>query len=146
MQAILEEFGLQFDFPENWSLEASNAEGSLPQLTVSSPHTAFLQVSKHSRELTLEDIFDEVLAALRSEYGKIEADLCTEHWGEMQPEGYSVNFFCHGLTNTCWVFGFPSQDGNYLTICQAEDREFDRVSDVFRSMLSGIQKSAAGAA
>lgn len=136
MTATFNQLGLQFEYPESWSLEGADDSEALQQVAVSSPHTAFVQVSKHPRAVPLEQLFDEALAALRSDYEEMEAEPHDQTIVGMKIPGYCVNFFCHGLTNTCWLKAIATPQGSYLILCQAEDREFDRVHEVFEAMLT----------
>lgn len=141
MPAKFDQHGLRFDYPDNWSVEQGEGFDGEQQVVVSSPHTAFWQLSKHAAGTALEPLFDEVLSALRSEYQDIEVDPADEVIEEHLITGYSVNFFCLDLTNTCWVRGFETPESNYLLVCQAEDREFDQVQLVFRAMLSSVLRN-----
>jgi hypothetical protein len=138
MPATFDQFGLRFDYPDNWVVEQGEDIDGDQQVVVSSPHTAFWQLSKHPAGTELEPLFDEVLSALRSEYQEIEVDPADEVIDGHLIVGFSVNFFCLDLTSTCWVRGFETPEANYLLICQAEDREFDQVELVFRAMLSSV--------
>lgn len=141
MPATFDQFGLRFDYPDNWSVEQGDDFDGDQQVVVSSPHTAFWQLSKHPVGTELEPLFDEVLSALRSEYQEIEVDPVDEVIEGQLVTGFSVNFFCLDLTSTCWVLGFETPEANYLLICQAEDREFDQVELVFRAMLSSVLRN-----
>ncbi|MCG8449951.1 MAG: hypothetical protein MI725_10285 [Pirellulales bacterium] len=147
MPAVFEQFGLQFQYPDNWSAEheAGNAapSGNLPaehtgQVVVSSPQTAFWQLTQYPRQIDLEPLFDEALSALRAEYESIEVEPADDHVEGFELAGYEVNFFCLDLTITCWLRGFKTPHAAYLLLCQAEDREFAEVSPVFRAMLTSV--------
>lgn len=141
MPATFEQFGLRFDYPDNWVVEQGEDIDGDQQVVVSSPHTAFWQLSKHPAGTELEPLFDEVLSALRSEYQEIEVDPADEVIDGHLITGFSVNFFCLDLTSTCWVRGFEASEAKYLLVCQAEDREFDQVELVFRAMLSSVLRN-----
>lgn len=141
MPATFDQFGLRFDYPDNWSVDQGEDIVAEQQVVVSSPHTAFWQLSKHPAGTELEPLFDEVLSALRSEYQHIEVDPADEVIEGHLVTGFSVNFFCLDLTNTCWVRGFETPEANYLLVCQAEDREFEQVELVFRAMLSSVLRN-----
>jgi hypothetical protein len=141
MPATFDQHGLRFEYPDNWSVEQGEDFDAEQQVVVSSPHTAFWQLSKHPSGTELEPLFDEVLSALRSEYQDIEVDPADEVIEGHLVTGFSVNFFCLDLTNTCWVRGFETPEANYLLMCQAEDREFEHVELVFRAMLSSVLRN-----
>lgn len=143
MPASFDQFGIRFEYPDNWSVEQSSEDNSNVQVVVSSPYTAFWQLSRHPAEAELEPLFDEVLAALRSEYNEIEVEPEDELIEGQLVTGFTVNFFYLDLTNTCWLRGIETAEANYLLVCQAEDREFAQVELVFRAMLARVLRNLA---
>ncbi|MCA9231562.1 MAG: hypothetical protein KDA57_13005 [Planctomycetales bacterium] len=142
MPAILELSGLRIEYPENWSVELSDEGQEAGQVIISSPETAFWHLSQHPPDAELEPIFDEVLAALRDEYGDIEVEPASQgNLEDFDLEGYNVNFICLDLTNTCWLRVCRTPSASLLLICQAEDREFERVSAVFLAMLASVLRN-----
>ena len=105
---------------------------------VSSPETAFWQLIRHPAGADAERLFDEALAALRSEYGEIEAHVASDVVDGLTVSGYDVNFYCLDLTNTCRIRMLPSDSGTYLILLQAEDEELKRVDAVFKAMLTSL--------
>jgi hypothetical protein len=90
----------------------------------------------------LESLFDEALAALRSEYPAMETEPAGELLLENRPLlGFNVNFICLDLTNTCWLRGFTTEEATFLLFCQAEDREFAQVGLVFEAMLASLLRN-----
>ncbi len=141
MPATFDQLGLCFEYPDNWSVDQGEDVDANQQVVVSSPHTAFWQLSKHPAGTDLEPLFDEVLAALRSEYQEIEVELEDEVVEGYSITGFTVNFFYLDLTNTCWLRGIVTESANYLLVCQAEDREFAQVELVFRAMLASVLRN-----
>ena len=144
MPAVFQQLGIQFQYPDNWSVDHQegepSADGNIPtgQVTVSSPHTAFWQLTQYPGEVDLESLFDEALSALRSEYDHIEVEPNSDDIAGQTLSRYEVNFFYLDLTNTCWLWGFETPQDTYLLLCQAEDREFEQVAPVFRAMLASV--------
>ena len=72
--------------------------------------------------------------------GGIDSEAVQETVGSVDLVGFDVNFYCLDLTNTALIRagvlpgGGRSKPATYLIVCQAEDREFDQVSPVFRAM------------
>jgi hypothetical protein len=145
MPATFDHFGIRFEYPDNWAVERSDDTDPNQQVVVSSPHTAFWQLSKHPAGTELEPLFDEVLAALRGEYQEIEVEPDDEVIEGHDVGGFNVNFFYLDLTNTTWLRGIETRDANYLLVCQAEDREFDQVELVFRAMLASVLRNIGAA-
>ncbi len=147
MPSVFEQVGLRFEYPENWALDEAS-EDRIEQVVVSSPNTAFWQLTKYPHDgdsnVELESLFDEALAALRTEYQDME----TEPAGNLVVEGrqligFDVGFICLDLTNTCWLRGFQTDEATYLLLCQAEDVEFAQVSPVFQAMLASLLRHLA---
>jgi len=141
MPAVFSQSDLRFEYPENWSIDESDKESEGEQVVVSSPETAFWHLSKHSPDIELELLFDEALAALRTEYHDIEVEPASERLEDQEFEGFDVSFICLDLTNTCWLRACRTPSATLLLICQAEDREFARVSPVFQAMLASVLRN-----
>ena len=144
MPAIFDRLDIRFEYPENWkvdeeSLDSAAVEGE--QVIVSSPETAFWQLSKHSAGTDLEALFDEALSTLRSLYQEIEAEPTSAVVDDREIEGFDVNFYCLDFTNTCWLRGFQTADASYLLLCQAEDAEFQKTAPVFLAMLASMLRN-----
>ncbi|MDC0936189.1 hypothetical protein OAS39_07865 [Pirellulales bacterium] len=141
MPAVCDAFGIHFDYPENWELETfDDAEGG-GAVIVSSPETAFFQLSRHSAGTDAELLFDEALAALRSEYGAIEAHSAKDTVDGTMVTGYNVNFYCLDLTNTCRIRTITVDSATYMVLFQAEDEEFNRVNAVFEAIFTSLLRS-----
>jgi len=143
MPAVFSRSDLRFEYPENWSIDETEDESGGEQVMVLSPETAFWHLSKHSSDIELEPLFDEALAALRSEYRDIEVEPARERLEDHDLEGFDVNFICLDLTNTCRLRACRTPSATFLLICQAEDREFDRVVPVFQAMLASMLRNSA---
>jgi hypothetical protein len=144
MPAVFDQLGLRFEYPDNWSvdeesLDPATADGE--QVVVSSPETAFWQLSKHPPGVELEGLFDEALSALRSVYQELEVTPATDELEGRDIAGFDVSFYCLDFTNTSWLRGFQTPSATYLLVCQAEDRELDRVGPVFRAMLASVLRN-----
>ncbi|MCH2114160.1 MAG: hypothetical protein MK171_04530 [Pirellulales bacterium] len=168
MPGVFEDYGLRFQYPDNWSVEHAAAPrdahdllqvehrlakhtsepnqdscGQTMQVSVASPDTGFWQLSQYPAGVELEPLFDEALAALRREYESMEVEPCSDALEGFHLSGYNVQFFCMDLTSTCWLRGLAASEATYLLLCQAEDREFEGVGPVFRAMLASVLRNIA---
>ena len=144
MPAVFDQLGIRFEYPDNWSvdqeaLDPTTADGE--QVVVSSPETAFWQLSKHPAEAELESLFDEALSALRTVYQEMEVEPVQDTLEDRDIAGFDVNFYCLDFTNTTWLRGFKTPENTYILLCQAEDRELERVGPVFRAMLASVLRN-----
>jgi len=135
MTATFDRFGVRFDYPENWTVEQTDEGPGAQMVSVNSPETAFLQATIRAADEDLEPLFDEALSVLRKEYEEIEVEPANDQIDGVEIMGFSVHFFWLGLMNTCWLGGIKRPEATYLIMCQAEDREYDRVNLVFQAML-----------
>ena len=142
MPSVFEQSGLRFEYPDNWTIDQATAE-QVEQIVVSSPNTGFWHLTKYAVGTELEPLFDEALAALRTEYPDMETEPAANELEAQLLSGFDVNFICLDLTNTCWLRGFQTSGATYLLMCQAEDREFAQVSPVFQAMLASLLRNLA---
>lgn len=140
MPSICEAIGVSFEYPESWELEVVDSDEQGRQVVVSGPGTAFWQLSKHPPQVELESLFDEALAALRSEYHEIEAWPAASDVDSQQIAGYDVSFYCLDLTVTSRLRGWVTPEASFLLVCQAEDREMDAVAPVFHAMMVSLAR------
>lgn len=139
MPAVFEQAGIRFEYPENWSLDSDTiVPGRGGQVVVASPHTAFWHLTLYPPDMELEPLFDEALRALREEYKEIEVEPAHDFLEDREIESYDVNFIYLDLTNTCWLRGLHLPGATCVLLCQAEDREFERVAPVFQAMLASL--------
>lgn len=144
MPAVFDQLGIRFEYPDNWSVEQQTLDPSIAdgeQVVVSSPDTAFWQLSRHPLEAELEGLFDEALSALRGVYQEMEVVPASDTLEDRLIAGFDVSFYCLDFTNTSWLRGFKTSSATYLLICQAEDRELERAAPVFRAMLASLLRN-----
>ena len=56
-------------------------------------------------------------------------------------EGLDTNFSCLDFTNTTHVRTLETPDAVYLLVCQAEDRDWERIAPVFEAMTASFVAS-----
>jgi len=131
-------FGLAFDYPDSWSVDAADAADGMATVTVYSPEGAFWAVSAHQPGGAAADLSAAVVTQMREEYADLDAESATDSFSGRELPGYDLNFYCLDLTNTAAVRTLETPDAIYLFLCQAEDREWDRVSHVFAAMTASF--------
>jgi hypothetical protein len=138
MPARFDEFGIGFDFPENWTVDRS-ADGDRERtVTVFSPDTAFWSLTVYPGHVPLSELVDEALAAMQAEYPALEFDPVEDEIEEQTLIGYDINFFYLDLCNSAMIRSFQRNKTTYLLLCQAEDREMARAEPVFRAMTASL--------
>jgi len=144
MPAVFDQLGIRFEYPDNWSVDQESLDPMTvdgEQVVVSSPNTAFWQLSKHPAGAELEGLFDEALSALRTVYQEMEVEPVQSRLEGRDIPGFDVNFYCLDFTNTSWLRGFQTSEATYILLCQAEDRELPTVGPVFLAMLASVLRN-----
>ena len=136
-------FGLAFDYPDNWTVDAGDAAGGRPEVTVYSPGGAFWSVSLHTPAGGAEELAAAVVTQMREEYRDLDSEPAKASVSGHALSGYDLNFYCLDLTNTAAVRTLETPSGTYLLFCQAEDREWERVAHVFDAMTASFISSLA---
>jgi hypothetical protein len=131
-------YGLTFDYPENWSVDTDDAAGSRAAVTVYSPEGAFWSVSAHAVGSEPALLSAAVVQQMKQEYQDLDSEPARDSVAGHSLPGFDLNFYCLDLTNTAAVRTLATPDAIYLFFCQAEDRDWDRISPVFEAMTASF--------
>ena len=141
MTAIYDKLGVRFMYPENWEIMDED-----PQAEPRTIAGAFWSVTIYNSPVDESEIAASALAALREEYEELEEEPVRESIADIDAFGYDVEFYVQQLVAAARIRVFPCGGHKVLLLCQAEDREFERLDPVFRAMtLSYLQSSEPGA-
>jgi hypothetical protein len=143
MPAIFDHLGVQFQYPESWTLEAGD-EADGEEVTVYSPGGAFWSLTIHERGEPLE-LMGIVVQAMREEYDTLDSQEVEDLIAGQALSGFDLNFYCLDLTNTAQIRAFQCGAKTYLMIWQAEDREFDMFAPIFRAIATSLIERRQGA-
>ena len=130
--------GIDFSYPDSWSLDTDDARDGRTAVTVLTPEGGFWSVSGHAPGGRAADLAEAVVAQMRDEYRDLDAEPTTDEVAERTLPGFDLNFYCLDLTNTAQVRTLETPAAIWLLICQAEDREWDRVAPVFAAMTTSF--------
>ena len=131
-------FGLIFDYPENWLVDTKDSADRYATVTVYSPEDAFWSLSAHAAGGTPLMLAKAVVEQMSAEYTDLDQEAVQENIGGRTLSGFDLNFYCLDLTNTAQVRTLETPTAIYLLFCQAEDREWVRVSHVFAAMTASF--------
>ncbi len=134
MPAIYQKLGLNFQYPDTWTLDEGEALEGERSVSVYSPGGAFWSVMVHPPAQAPQDLVDTVLAAMKQEYDDLDAEAVEETVAEVELVGCDINFYCLDLTNTAVVRSCRTADSTLLILWQADDRELKEVEAVFRAI------------
>ena len=85
-----------------------------------------------------EKLAATALKAMRQQYDDLDADEVSETVAGQELVGYDMNFYCLDLTNTAQVRSYDTPDGVYVIFCQADDREFAEIEEIFRAITTSL--------
>ena len=138
MPGAYDKLGIQFQYPESWRLDEAEALAGEQSVTVYSPGGAFWSVMIHPATQDLQAVADAALETMKQVYADLDAEAVRETVAGVDLLGYDVNFYCLDLTNTALVRAGRTPRAAFLILCQAEDREFDQVENVFRAITQSL--------
>jgi hypothetical protein len=134
MTAVYDKLGIRFQYPENWSLDESDAMAGDKSVTVFSPGGAFWTVIIRPSAISPESLVEGALAAMREQYDELDAEAVAETVEGHDLIGYDMNFYCLDLTNTAMVRSYRTKAASLVVLFQADDREFASIEPIFRAM------------
>jgi hypothetical protein len=134
MAAIFDKLGIRFLYPENWQLDESEALAGNQLVSVYSPGGSFWSVMIHPPSAAPAKLAAAALKAMRQQYDELDSEEVRETVGGHDLVGYDMNFYCLDLTNTAQVRSYRTPDAAYVVFCQADDREFAEIEEVFRAI------------
>jgi hypothetical protein len=136
-----DKFGISFQYPDNWVLDRNDAKAEQPTVTVFTPGGGFWSVSVHPRGTNPLRLARTAVKAMREEYEGVESVSARETIAGRELRGYDLSFFYLDLTNTAAVRCLRTERATYTFFYQAEDREFERVGQVFLAMTTSMLKN-----
>ena len=140
MPAQFKRPGIEFQYPENWTLDEEEAAGG-ESVTVYSPGGAFWTVSLHPPNTNPSELARAALQAMRQEYEQLDAEDARETIGGRELVGFDLNFYYLDLISTARIRCLAADENTYAVFCQGEDREFDQVQPVFQAMTTSLLSS-----
>jgi hypothetical protein len=141
MPARFDKLGISFQYPDNWTLDDSDAILGRRSVTVYSPGGAFWSVAIHSGSADPDKLTAAVVETMKKEYPGVEVDEAEETLADHDLTGYDLAFYYLDLVNTATIRSLRVGPSTYTIYCQAEDREFDKLQMVFRAMTASLLSS-----
>lgn len=138
MQANFAKYGIKFQYPDNWTLEADQVLQGRGSVSVYSPSGGFWQVTVHEPDRDPDELVDAVVETMRGMYDELDAEETISRIAGHDVVACEMNFYYLDLTNTALVEVIPSRRATYVVMYQAEDREFDNIHRVFEAMTASL--------
>ncbi len=138
MTATYERAGLQFLYPENWTL-ADDALDQIPRtITLQSPTGAFWSVDIHPFSVDADELLDQTLDIMKQEYPELEYVKADEAINEHAASGYDLYFHCLDFVVASHVRTLRFGHATYMLTYQGEDRDFEKLAPVFRAITTSL--------
>lgn len=138
MPSVYNKMGIQFSYPENWTLDEEDALEESTSVSVYSPGGAFWTIILHPLSTDPHKLARAAMQAVQKEYEDFEAEPVSETIADKEVSGFNMNFYCLDLTNTAQVRAFRNDVASCVVLCQAEDREFEAMEPVFRAITTSL--------
>jgi hypothetical protein len=136
MSAVYENFGVSFMYPENWQLadESGPQDAGPKTISVHSPSGAFWSLQVCDPPADPQSLADQFKLTMAAEYEGLEAFAAAEEVADLSLLGYDMDFYCLDFVISANVRAARVGQRVYVISCQAETREFDELSPVFKAM------------
>jgi len=142
MPASYDKMGIHFLYPENWTLDEEDAAKGCKSVSVYSPSGGFWSITLHPRKVDPKDLAVTALNAMKQVYDEAESEEVSEAVAGHDVSGFDLNFYCLDLTNTALIRGFRTDHASCVVLCQAEDREFQSLEQVFRAITASLLRNS----
>ena len=126
--------GIQFQYPENWTLADDSLEAFPRTISVQAPSGAFWSVDIHPFSVDPKELLTLAVDAMRGEYQDLEVSPCDNDVAGNPSLGYDLFFCCLDFIVTCRLRAFRLGHATYMLTFQAEDREFEKLEPVFEAI------------
>jgi hypothetical protein len=126
--------GLSVQYPENWSIQEDE-----DSLNIESPSGSFVVFSRPSN---IEEAFAKARETMEQEYDEVESEVLSRIVGEALLEGITQRFVYLDLIITSHLFKLEMEDPGFAPLLiqiQGEDRDIDRLEQVFDAILASFE-------
>ena len=126
--------GISFQYPENWQLEEDPPRGLPRTISVTSQEGAFWSVAVYDASADTESLRREYIQTLQQEYEGVELDLLSVQIGDLELPATDFQFYCLDFLVHSRLISCRHGEQQLLISWQAEDRDFDRLEQVFMAI------------
>ena len=143
MTATYDRDGIRFQYPENWELDEDPKTGFPRTISLTAADGAFWSACFYMTDQPLKELQHQYVEALEAEYEDLEIDdvefpLADETILATDFQFYCLDFLVHSRLIVTELGRF-----HVLISWQAEDRDFDKLEDVFKAItFSTLQAQA----
>jgi hypothetical protein len=137
---LYEDHGLRFEYPPDWTIEASD-EDDVTTLDLQHPDgVAFVLVRIDESRPAPEYVADRALEAMREEYPDLDAAPVMESVGAHIVTGHDAEFYSLDVPNRATIRSFRTPRRTLLVFGQWSELGEDSVPDVVRGLLHSLDE------
>jgi len=142
MTATYQKSGLQFLYPENWTL-SDNPEEELPRaITLESPGGYIMwAVHLHPPGLNSDELIDETIDALRETYEDLELSTDQLDFDQWPGTACQALFFCLDFLVRIRLQVLQTPNYTMMLWYQCEDRDYDQQKLVLDAISTSLMQS-----
>jgi hypothetical protein len=146
MAANFDNLGLQFLYPENWVItEQSQGEMYSASVTLQSTGSACWTVHRYPSSCPQQQLVEELVAAMQKEYPQAEEEPYVQSPRGEQIRGVRLYFYCLDMLVSWTLLPITVEGQVFLFECQAEDKEFEELEEVFMALSISVLGHATSA-
>ena len=143
MATTFDNLGLQFLYPENWTItEQSQGEMYSASVTLQSTGSACWTVHRYPSTCSQQQLVEELVAAMRKEYPELEEEPFVVQLAGEESRGVRIYFYYLDLLVSWCLMPITMEGQVFLFEFQAEDKEFDEMESVFLAISTSVLGNA----
>ncbi len=146
MTKVYQGLGLSCMYPENWNLSEDTSTGSPTGFMIESPTSAFMTVNEYPWNVAPREAVEKAREAMEAEYPEAEFEpfepkLLLKGEPIADSRAGDIRFYYLDLLVISRLIAFTVSKKTYLVQIQAEDRDFEKLEQVFQAMLVSMLQS-----
>jgi hypothetical protein len=134
MPAVYQKLGVNLLYPENWSITDEDDEDWPRTVTLQSQETGFWSLHVYPPRHNVQDVINELIAAIGTEFSDIEVLPAEETFGDTDTTGVDLAFFYLDLLVEAKIRCLHTPSATLVWLYQAESREFEQMEPVFQAI------------
>ena len=138
MPSTYQQHGIQFLYPDNWTLVDEQPQGDPPSVTLQSPGTGYWNLTVYPSSYEPDQLTLETVEALREEYDSLEVTPLEYHYGDQLATGYHMEFYCLDLIVNARALAFKKGNQTLVFVQQAEDSEFRKLEVIYEALAISV--------
>ncbi len=130
-----EGMGFSLLYPETWKVEE---ESGTSAVTLESPEGAFMTVTRFTDTQDPQSAIESAQRTMEEEYEEVETEANSKQFGAQTLTGITQRFIYLDLIVTSQLLAFVNSGSTYLIQIQGEDRDLERLEQVFDAILTSM--------